>query len=131
MRKILVLGLVAAAVVAVFASERLPDGPEPIVWDREACAHCHMHVGEPGFAAQAIDADGRVFNFDDPGCLLAWRAARAEAPARVWFHHATEDRWLRLDQVAFVHVGHSPMGSNLAAVDRGTPGAQLPDEVRP
>ncbi len=76
MRKLLVAVVVgAAALAAVFvvrASERLPDAPQAVVWDREACAHCHMHVGEPGFAAQAIDEHGRVYNFDDPGCLV-WR----------------------------------------------------------
>src|SRR5262249_3364817 len=132
MRKLIVLVvLAAAAVVAVRASERLPDAPEPIAWDREACAHCHMHVGEPGFAAQASDADGRVYTFDDPGCLLDWRAHRAEPPARIWFHHSTEDRWIPLERVAFLRGARSPMGSGLAAVDRGTPGALLPGEVRP
>ena len=132
MRKLLLLLVViAGAVVAVRASERLPDAPEPIAWDREACAHCHMHVGEPGFAAQAVDADRRVYNFDDPGCLLAWLAARKAPPARVWFHHSTEDRWLPLDRVAFVRGAHSPMGSGLAAVDRGTPGAISAQEAAP
>jgi hypothetical protein len=126
MRRLLVAllcaGAALAAVVAVCASERIPDEPQPIVWDRQACSHCHMHVGEPGFAAQAIDADGRVYVFDDPGCLLAWSAARAPA-ARTWFHHMTEDRWIPIDRVAFVRVPRSPMGYRLAAVDAGTPGA--------
>jgi len=143
MRKLLVLlAILAGAAGAAFAwraAERIPDEPEPIAWDREACSHCHMHVGEPGFAAQAIDADGRVRNFDDPGCLLAWRAARAArgepALARVWFHHATERVWLPLERVAFVRVARSPMGSGLAAVAAGTPGALTVDqaaaEIRP
>ncbi len=120
---LLVLAVLAgAAAFAVCASERLPDAPQPIVWDREACAHCHMHVGEPAFAAQAIDQDGRVHNFDDPGCLLAWRTTHP-APARVWFHHMSEDRWIPIDRVAFVPVPRSPMGYALGAVDAGTPGA--------
>ena len=54
--------VVAAAVVLaagtafgllVFRSQQLPDGVVPVAWDRTVCAHCRMHVGEPGFAAQA------------------------------------------------------------------------------
>jgi len=118
---LVVAGAACAAVMAVYASERIPDAPEPIVWDREACAHCHMHVGDPAFAAQAIDSDGRVYNFDDPGCLLAWRGTRQLA--RIWFHHKNEDRWLPLDAAGFVTVNGSPMGSNLGAVDATVPGA--------
>jgi len=120
-------GAALAAVALVYASERLPDAPEPIVWDREACAHCQMHVGDPAFAAQAIDTDGRVYNLDDPGWLLAWRGDRALA--RVWFHHRSEDRWLPIDRVGFVTVSGSPMGWNVAAVDAATPGALTPAEA--
>jgi len=119
----------AAAVYGVWASERIPDAPQPIAWDREACAHCHMHVGDPAFAAQAIDGDGRVYDFDDPGCLLAWRARRATPPARVWFHAVDADRWLPIEAVAFVPVPQSPMGSGLGAVERGRPGALSVDEA--
>lgn len=137
MRKVIVPILVVATVIAALlglrASERLPDSPQPIVWDREACAHCHMHIGEPAFAAQAVAADGRVYDFDDPGCLLAWSAARAARgeprAARAWFHHVREDRWLATDAVAFIRVPRSPMGSGLGAVDRSTPGALGIDEA--
>ncbi|HKA90096.1 MAG TPA: hypothetical protein VKE22_20690 [Haliangiales bacterium] len=116
--------LVAAAAVAgvVWRGTRLPDGPEPIAWDREACAHCRMHISEPGFAAQLILADGRVLDFDDPGCLLAFIEDEKPPLHRAWVHHAVEDRWMRLDDAAFAPVERSPMGYRLAAVDRGAAG---------
>ena len=46
---LLLLPLLALAVL-IYRAQRLPEGPQPIVWDREACAHCHMHIGEPRFA---------------------------------------------------------------------------------
>lgn len=110
----------AVAVTAVALQQR-GDGPVVPIWDRDACAHCHMHVGEPGFAAQLHDADGRVYHYDDPGCLLLdlpRRTVRA-----LWFRHAHEDRWLRGDRVGFAEVGPSPMGHGLGAVDPTTPGA--------
>jgi hypothetical protein len=119
-----VLLLAAGAVATVVCrGTQLPEGPEPIAWDREACAHCHMHVGEPGFAAQLILTDGRVLDFDDPGCLLAYVADDAPGVHRAWVHHGTEERWIRLEAAAFVPVERSPMGYRLAAVDRGAPGS--------
>ncbi len=117
--------VVAAAAVAavVWRGTRLPEGPEPVAWDREACAHCRMHIGEPGFAAQLILADGRILDFDDPGCLLAYVDDERPEVHRAWVHHATEDRWIRLEAAAFVPVDRSPMGYRLAAVDRGAAGA--------
>ncbi len=96
----------------------LPTGPVAIVWDREACAHCRMHVGEPAFAAQAQLADGTVLNFDDPGCLLSWLDKDPPPLHAVYFHHQREDRWLSREQVGFVPAGPTPMGFGLGAVDR-------------
>src|SRR5690242_12190335 len=76
---------------ALYRAQRLPEGPQPIAWDREACAHCHMHIGEPRFAAQLQTEDGRVLNFDDPGCLLAYDAAEHPRSRAVYFHHLRED----------------------------------------
>lgn len=99
------------------------EGPQPIVYDREPCAHCRMLISEPGFAAQLEAQDGRVASFDDPGCLLAYLDAHGDAPRALWFHHSREERWLAGEEVGFVPAEHTPMGYGLAAVDAGTPGA--------
>jgi copper chaperone NosL len=116
-RTVLTLVLLAAAACAAPAG-----GPRPIAWDREPCGHCRMLVGERPFAAQAIRPDGRAVSFDDPGCLLVWRSAGNEARG-LWFHHVSEERWLRAPDVAFVATLRSPMGYRLGAVDPATPGA--------
>jgi hypothetical protein len=106
---------------AVAWTERPPEGPVEVAWDKEACAHCRMHVGEPGFAAQLQLKDGRVLFFDDPGCLLRYEAmARPEVHA-VYFHHHSEERWLPRERTAFLRVDSTPMGFGLGAVEVGTP----------
>lgn len=110
-----------AGVVALLvrSSSQLPEQVTPIVWHREACAHCQMLIGEPGFAAQLVTAEGDVRSFDDPGCALRYLDEHAGAPPhRLWFHHATEERWLAAEEVAFVPRPATPMGFGLAAVDR-------------
>lgn len=115
---ILALGLLAlAAVVAVLSAPLLPDHPTPVQWDRDACAKCGMHVGEPSFAAQVQLRDGRTLHYDDPGCLLLDDAASGPDVHAIWFHHHREDRWIRSEGVGFVSTSPTPMGFGLGAAD--------------
>lgn len=124
---VLVVGGLAAVVLRL---EQLPSGPSPVAWDRAACGHCRMHVGEPAFAAQLQLKDGQVLDFDDPGCLFRHLAGvEAEKVHAVWFRHHREDRWLSREQVAFVEVSPTPMGFGLGAVDASSPGAIAFDEA--
>lgn len=107
-----------------------PEGPQPIAWDREPCAHCHMLISDPAFAAQLHETDGAIESFDDPGCLFAYLEARAPRVHALWFHHLREDRWLRGDGVAFVRGATTPMDFGFGAVDPGTPGSIAIDAVR-
>jgi hypothetical protein len=95
----------------------------PVAWDREACAHCRMHVGEKAFAAQLQLEGGQVLNFDDPGCLFAYVAKERPQVHAVWFHHQREERWLAPKEAGFVPVMPTPMGFGLAAVAADAPGA--------
>lgn len=117
-------GAAAAALVAtVLLLNRPPSGPVEPAWDLDACAHCHMHVGEQSFAAQALLASGETLFFDDPGCLLLWQQAQTSPPVAVYFHHVSEPRWLRAEEAGFQASAASPMNWGLAAVDRRAPGA--------
>lgn len=122
------LGLVATVVAgaltwSVLASNRLPDGPADLVYDKAACAACGMHVGEPAFAAQAITKDGRVHAFDDPGCLLLWIAEQRPDLHSMHFRHHAEARWIPAARTGFIAMDKTPMGFGLAAVDLGTASA--------
>lgn len=125
----LALGLVGVAVgitllrLGMWWAGALPEGPEPVAWDRTACARCRMLVSEPSFAAQLQLLDGAVLEFDDPGCLLLYLHEQRPAVHAVYLHHREEERWLDRDEVAFVPSGPSPMGYDLGAVERERPGA--------
>jgi copper chaperone NosL len=111
--------LVAGFAWAVVRSQAPPDGPRPVVWDRQSCAECGMSVSDPRFACQLQTADGDVLDFDDPGCLFR-HLSKESAPVRaIYFHAFGEDRWLARDEVGFVAVPNSPMGYDLAAVASG------------
>jgi hypothetical protein len=89
-----------------------------------------MLISDPFFAAQLQTADGETLNFDDPGCLLRWRAEHARQVRAVWFHHLREERWLAETQVGFVPVARTPMGYGLGAVDAATPGALSREQAK-
>jgi hypothetical protein len=116
---VVLLGGVALLVVR---AQQLSEGPVPVAWDRESCAHCHMHVGDPAFAAQLHATDGQIHHFDDPGCLLLFKEERRPDVHATWFHHVREDRWIAGDDVGFAPASPTPMGYGLGAVDRQTPG---------
>lgn len=126
-RTIATLGALAAItllVVLVIARGRpAPDGPEPVAWNHQACAHCRMLVGEPPHAAQLTTRGGDVAFFDDPGCLMNYLHDRKPDVHRLWFHDSTSDRWLSGAEVGFVTGATTPMGYGFAAVPHGTPGA--------
>lgn len=111
----IVAALLAAAGALVLLT-RPAAGPAPVAWDREACAYCRMHIGDPRFAAQLQPVTGEPVSFDDPGCLFLFLDERAPQVAAVYFRHETEDRWLRGEEVRFrVDVEQTPMGFGLAA----------------
>lgn len=114
----------AVAIVAVQAGG-LSEGPVELVWDKDACAFCRMHVGEPAFAAQLQTEDDRVLAFDDPGCLFEYVEKEHPGVHAVYFRHVDEERWIPADAVAFRRVSPTltPMGYGLGAVDLGEPGA--------
>ncbi|HNU83442.1 MAG TPA: hypothetical protein PKO05_08435 [Thermoanaerobaculia bacterium] len=127
-----VVGLLVllAAGAAVVVLQRSPTGPVEPAWDRQACAHCRMHLSEPPFAAQLRTAEGEVLYFDDPGCLFLWEAQQSRPPAAVYFRHLREPRWLAEAETGFLRVDYSPMGWGLGAVDRREPGTISPEEAR-
>ncbi len=113
--------MLASALVGfgLSAGSKAP-GPEPIAWDEETCAECHMHVGEAAFAAQLQTQEGELWNFDDPGCALRFLARVRPPIAALYFHAYGEETWLEMSQTAFVPTSRSPMGYGLGAIRKGT-----------
>ncbi|MBI2373965.1 MAG: hypothetical protein HYV07_08205 [Deltaproteobacteria bacterium] len=99
-------------------AQALPQGVVSVVWDKEACGQCRMHVGEPRFASQIQTTRGKVLNFDDPGCLFQWLEANPAPAHAIYFHALEGDRWIPSDEVAFVETTPTPMGYGLGAVSK-------------
>ena len=124
------VGLLAVAlVVGVVTVVRynqvvLPEGPVEVVWDREVCGHCKMHVGDPRFAAQLQTEVGDVLSFDDPGCMFEYLSKHDVTVHALYFRNHVGDGWLSEAEAGFLPVDDSPMGFGIRAVPADTPDAK-------
>jgi copper chaperone NosL len=92
-------------------------GPQPIVYGRDACASCRMHMSRPGFAGEIRARDGALTKYDDIGCLVrAILAGHREVPAAWVEDHAT-GTFVPLLSAHLVRAesAATPMGSGLVA----------------
>jgi copper chaperone NosL len=111
-----VLGALVAAVVFLWPSGPRT-GPEPIAWGRDTCAHCRMHLSQPGYAAEMRDRSGTLHKYDDVGCLVAAIvAARAEVP-EAWVEDHEGGGFVPLLSAHLVRAAEvsTPMGHGVVA----------------
>ncbi|TFG42999.1 MAG: hypothetical protein E4H41_10020 [Gemmatimonadales bacterium] len=114
----------AAALLGAAALACGTPGPIPIAFGEAACDHCHMTIVDQRFAAELVTRTGKVYAFDDAGCLATFTVIGPVGPEQVHSAWVTDFRlpgtlipaqdaiFLRTDAV------HTPMSSNLLAVPR-------------
>lgn len=110
------------ALAAVWACA--PGRPGRIVYGGEACAHCHMTITDPRFAAQLVTPKGRVLAFDDIGCLVTYARTRlpgVPAPDAWVNDFLSPDSLLEGTHAVFLQAESvaTPMGSHLLALRPG------------
>jgi copper chaperone NosL len=99
--------------------------PRPLAYGAENCRHCHMTITDPRFAAELVTRTGKVYVFDDVGCLAAF-AGEGTVPSvdveGLWVaDYLAPDSLLDARQAVFLQVESlaTPMRSGLAALRSG------------
>jgi len=117
------LSVLAMPALAVAACARL--APRAIALGEENCRHCHMTIADPRFAAELVTTRGRVYAFDDVGCLAAF-VREEKVPAgqvhSLWVYDYLEpDSLLDARRAVYLRSDslRTPMGSSLAALRPG------------
>jgi hypothetical protein len=87
------------------------------VWNKQPCAHCHMLLSDPQYAAQLVTKDGERLYFDDVGCLASYLASGARAVANVWVH--TANGWRDAYSTRYASGASTPMGYGYMADAHG------------
>jgi len=112
----------AAALLGAAALACGAPGPAPIAFGEAACDHCHMTIVDRRFAAELVTRTGKVYAFDDAGCLATFAVSGPVEPEQVHSAWVTDFRlpgtlipaqdaiFLRTDSM------RTPMSSNLLAV---------------
>jgi copper chaperone NosL len=102
-----------------------PPAPRPIAYGDEPCRHCHMTITDPRFAAELVTSTGKVYVFDDVGCLTAF-VHEGTVPASqvhgLWvYDYLQPDSLLDARQALYLRVDTlaTPMASHLAALRAG------------
>jgi copper chaperone NosL len=119
----------AALVLAAACGSR---APRPIALGSEICAHCHMTIADPRYTAELITRAGKVYVFDDIGCLAAFVRDSTVPPGQIaglWVNDITAPgRWLEARSAAFLvrPDAHTPMNTGLMAF----PGSRQADSAR-
>lgn len=98
-------------------------GPEPISYGKDACAHCKMSIMDDKFAAEIITAKGKIYKFDAIECMTDFIQENQEI-------NVPEASFLAMNMVQpgnFIDAKKayflkdkafkSPMGGNLAAFE--------------
>ena len=96
-------------------------GPTELVWDKDICSHCGMHIEDTDFAAQAQLEGGGTLFFDDVGCLVHYFDLHEDLNSSLksmYFRNAQEKTWLSSLEVGFIYKDSflSPMGYNFMSV---------------
>jgi len=81
-----------------------------------------MTVVDPRFSAEVITRTGKIYVFDDLGCLANWLRDEPVPVASTWvWSIAPGEGWIPAAEAVYVQSDslHTPMGSGLAALRPG------------
>ncbi len=91
--------------------------PPKLHWDRDMCERCKMAISDRKFAVEAIGEDGKVYRFDDIGCLILWQ--NKEHPEirfkKIWIKDAKSGKWIDAKKAKYTTDSITPMGYGFAA----------------
>lgn len=112
------------------ASQACTPKTEPIQYGHDGCAHCKMTIVDQKFAAELVTEKGKVYKYDDLGCMISHMQENelTEAPIQVVADYSRPGELIDAQTAVFVHDEslRSPMRGDLAAfTDAGKAGAQF------
>nr|WP_295972158.1 nitrous oxide reductase accessory protein NosL [uncultured Bacillus sp.] len=90
--------------------------PRAIDEKNDKCIQCNMAVADDQFATQLVTENGKVFTFDDIGCMFEWKKQNQhEKIAAEFVRDYDSKEWLKLEEAFYVHHKeiYTPMAYNV------------------
>ena len=95
--------------------------PEPLKIGKDICHLCKMGIADERFGGEVISKKGKVFKFDDIGCMVNFLKAdgieEKDIAQTVVLNYEKKDDFINTEKAIFVNSDtvKSPMGFNIAA----------------
>jgi copper chaperone NosL len=95
--------------------------PQPIKYGSDDCAGCKMTIMDEKFGAEVITNKGKIFKFDDIGCMIGYlkneNISDSEISKKLVIDYLQKNSFINANDAVY-YVGedvHSPMNGNAAA----------------
>lgn len=95
--------------------------PEPLKIGTDTCHLCKMGIADERFGGEVVTKKGKIFKFDDIGCMVnflkAGGIAEKDIAQTVVLNYEKKDDFINTEKAIFVNADavKSPMGFNIAA----------------
>lgn len=115
---ILSLLAIAAMLFIVSGCGKKEIEPRAIDEKNDKCIQCNMAVANDQFATQLVTEKGKVFTFDDIGCMFEWKKQNQNEKVAAEFVRDYETlEWIKLDEAVYVYHKdiYTPMAYNVVS----------------
>jgi copper chaperone NosL len=117
------LKTVVFAIPLLFFTTSCSVSSEPIKYGSDICHTCKMGIIQPGYAAELVTKKGKVYKFDDVGCMVLMlksdKIKSDDILNKLVIQYGTENNFINAEEAFYLHGEkfQSPMNFNLAAMD--------------
>ncbi len=87
------------------------------------CVECTMPLETKEHTAQAIMKNGRVYFFDDPGCMAKWYLKQKSKDFRLWVYTDDTHRYIDATKAWYRLGDQTPMNYGFGAYEKKPKGA--------
>ena len=93
--------------------------PEPLVAGKDVCTYCKMPVAEIKFGGEIITAKGKIYKFDDLGCMINFIKSGMDSKEKVKdllaVNYSNNQELLNVNEATFLISSnfHTPMNSGV------------------
>ena len=100
--------------------------PEPLKLGQDVCYLCKMGIADAKFGGEVITKKGKVFKFDDIGCMIKFMKSggveQKDVKETVVINYEKQNDFINTGKAVFLHgdVVKSPMNYNIAAFANAT-----------
>jgi len=119
----LLLSILAVLTIALSACGKKEVKPALINEKTDKCSECNMAVMNNQFATEIILENGKVYTFDDIGCLFNWESENKNKKIEASFVRDYDTKnWINLEKAHYVYAKDvkTPMSYNVVSFKNDT-----------